>query len=176
MTTEFRYAPRVVMAGYARSAFGLTITVGPLLFLHPASWMAVVLAGGAALFLIYAAGVAVRHSRSFSLGETGIEARGLFGSKIRWDELGAVQLNYYSTHSDRRHGWVELIVRGARDVIRIESSIDGFPAIAGRVAMEATRHGCPLDEDSRVHLAQLGVHVDAQPAAQSRSERGIRHA
>jgi hypothetical protein len=83
MTREFRYAPRVVAAGYARSAFGLIVTLGPLIFLQPAVWLLPVLTVAAGLFLVFTATVAARHTACFVLSATGIAARGLFGATIR---------------------------------------------------------------------------------------------
>jgi hypothetical protein len=176
MTREFRYPPQVVAAGYGRSAFGLSISLGPLLFLQPTAWMIPVLIAGGALFLVYTATVVARHTACFALGDSGIEARGLFGGAIAWSELRSVELNYYSTRNDRSNGWIELVARGARSVIRIESVIDGFPAIAERIAREALKHNVPLDERTRMHLTTIGIDAGALLDLDVRTLRGVGHA
>lgn len=164
------------MAAYARSAIGLGVTLGPLVLLAPASWLSAVLVLGAALFMVYAARSLARHATQIVLSESGIEARGLFGAAIAWDELRSVELNYYTTRSDRTNGWIELIVRGARSAIRIESTLEGFPEIAARVAREALKRDCQLDERSRTHLVLLGVDLGPEAAIGIDALSGARHA
>ena len=153
----FRYTLGSIVAEYARSVIGLAVTLGPLALLEPPAWLSVILAVCAALFLVYAARSVARHSLQIVLDESGIEARGLFGVAIAWEALRSVEVNYYTTHRDGRNGWTELVVRSASSKIRIESTLQGFPGIAARVAREALQRDCQLDDRSRTNLAALGV-------------------
>jgi hypothetical protein len=176
MRQVYRYAPKTVAAAYARSAIGLGATLGPLAALQPAPWLCVVLLVGAALFLVYLAKSVALHTTQVVLDEKGIGAEGLFGATIAWDALRSIQLNYYTTRSDRSNGWVEFVIRGASGLIRIESSLEGFADIVARVAREALRRERPLDDRTRAHFAALGIDLGAQSALGSASSFGARHA
>ena len=152
-----RYPGAVVARAYARSAAGLGATILPLLVLEPAFWLSAVLWFGAALFLVYLARSVALHTTRVVLDEDGIRTEGLFGVSVPWDALRAVSLNYYTTHSDRSQGWIELVVRGPDGTIRLESSLEGFTQIAACVAREALRRDCTLDERTRTHLEVLGI-------------------
>jgi hypothetical protein len=96
------------------------------------------------------------------LDEAGIRAKGPLGAPIRWENLRALRLDYYSTRSDREGGWMQLRLRDAQRTIRIDSEIDGFVDLAGAVAAEARRRGADLDHSTRANLELLGI---ADPAA-----------
>jgi hypothetical protein len=172
----YRYAPTTIAAAYARSVFGLAVTLGPLVALQPASWLGVVLVLGAALFLIYAAKSVARHSTRVVVDAAGIRTEGLFGVTIGWDALRAVEMNYYTTRSDGSGGWIELLVRGSGGLIRIESSLEGFTQIAARVAQEAIKRNRPLDDRARTHMRALGITLVEEESGDTDSFSGARHA
>lgn len=155
-------------AQYARGAMGLALTAGPLALLRPAPAVAWALGAGAVLFLVYCARSVLRHLTRIDLVGDGIVVRGPFGAAIRWEELRSVRLDYYATQRDRSGGWMQLVLRGARRSISIDSGITGFADIAREAAREAARRGRTLDERTRVHLAVLGIGPDALPDAPRR--------
>ena len=111
---RYRYSARAIAADCARGAGGLALSAGLLWFARPAAALAWVLGAAAALFLVYFARAVVRHLTQIELDETGISASGPLGAVIRWDELRSLQLNYYTTRSDRSGGWMQLDLRGSR--------------------------------------------------------------
>ena len=159
MKRTYRYSRAVIARAYARSAVGLGATLIPLLMLEPALWVGGVLLPVAGLFLVYLAKWIGRHTASMVLDEQGIKVQGLYGVDIEWDDLRAVQLNYYTTRNDRSHGWIELVVRGTLGVVRVESDLQGFEDIVARVVHEAVRRDCALDDRTRLHLGVLGINA-----------------
>lgn len=157
MTRSYRYRGGALAADYARGATGIALTLGPLAFMQPAPLVSGALAVGAALFLVYCARSVLRHLTRFELDEVGVAARGPRRAVIRWDDLRSLRLNYYAMHRDRKGGWMQLVLRGMRHSISIDSGVTGFADIAGTAAREASRRGRPLDERTRAHLRVLGI-------------------
>lgn len=157
----FQYPIRALAAEYLRSVIGVAATAGPLLFAQPALFPALILTGGATLFLVYFARTVCRQLTRIALDEAGISARGPLGASIRWDALRALQLEYYSTRSDREEGWMQLKLRDERSTIRIDSGIGDFAQLAGVAATQAVRRGVALDDASRANLAALGIRTES---------------
>ena len=102
----FRYPVRALAADYARAATGGALFLGALAWLDPALVVGWFLAAGAALFLVYFARTVCRQLTRIELDEAGIRARGPLGAAIRWGELRALRLDYYSTRRDQEGGWM----------------------------------------------------------------------
>jgi len=157
VTGPRRYPWRSLWPDYAGSAVGLACALGPLAFVAPAAPIAWALAATAALFLVYFGRTLCRQLTQFELDEAGIRARGPFGGVIRWEDLRALRLAYYSTRRDREGGWMQLRLRDARRTIRIESDLDGFVELVRASAGQARRRGVDLDEPTRANLQALGI-------------------
>jgi hypothetical protein len=151
------YSWRRLLPDYAGSAVGLACSLGPLAFAMPAPPIAWLLAAIAGLFLVYFGRTLCRQLTQFELDEAGIRARGPFGAVIRWEDLRALRLDYYSTRRDREGGWMQLRLRDARHTIRIESDLEAFVDLVRAVALEARRRGIDLDEPTRANLRALGL-------------------
>ena len=162
MTRTFRYPARALLADYARGAFGLSVCASLIFLVKPAPAVASLLAAVAILFLVYFARTVCRQLTHIELDETGIRAKGPLGAPIRWEDLRALRLEYYSTRGDREGGWMQLRLRDAQRTIRIDSEVDGFVELAVAVAAEARRRGADLDQSTRANLELLGI---ADPAA-----------
>jgi hypothetical protein len=89
------------------------------------------------------------------LDEAGIRAEGPLGAAIRWDELRALRLDYYSTRADRERGWMQLKLADAQHTIRIDSDLEGFAQVAERAALEAARLDLALDPGTLNNLVAL---------------------
>jgi len=154
---SYRYPWRALASDHLRGGLGVAATLGPLAFVHPAPALAWILAGLAALFLVYSARTVCRQLTTIELDETGIRASGPLGAGVRWDELRSMRLDYYSTRRDREGGWMQLKLRGAGRAMRIDSEIEHFAELVRAAAGEARRHGHQLDQDSRDNLKMLGL-------------------
>lgn len=170
----YRYPLRAVAGECALGGLGLALTLGPLGLMGPAPVPSAVLAAAAVLFLVYCGRAVARYFRYFELDNCGITARGPLGAAIRWEELRAMRLSYYTTWRDRAvdrtpdrapdrtAGWMQLELRGARRSIGVDSALMGFDELAAVAAREASRRGHRLDERTRSNLAALGISVGAE--------------
>lgn len=165
MIRSFHYPLRSVSLDYAGSAIGLACSLGPLAYVQPAAAVAWTLAAAAAIFLVYFGRTVCRQLTHIELDEAGIRARGPLGAAIRWEDLRALRLDYFSTRRDREEGWMQLRLRSAQRTIRIDSEVDGFADIARAAAAEAGRRGADVDEATRANLRALGIaQGPAEPA------------
>jgi hypothetical protein len=156
VTQRYRYPLGAVIIEVMQGAAGFALTVGVLRFAQPAGLLIWVLAAAAGLFLVYFARAVVRYLTRFELDERGIRALGPQARDIAWPNLRGLRLDHYTTRSDRSGGWMQLVVRGARGSIRIDSSLEGFDRLAVALAEEATRSGCPFDASTRANYRALG--------------------
>ena len=158
--TILRYPPAALAGDYARAAAGLAMTLPPLLLLDLAAWAGVPLGLAALLFAAYAARTAQRHATRVVMDEDGVRAEGPFGGAVRWDALSGLRLRYYATRRDRTDGWLVLaLIGGGR--VRVDSTLDGFDALAERAAEAARRNGLALDRTTQENLLALGMEPDA---------------
>ena len=155
MSRIYRYPARALAADYARSVVGAGIFLGGLASLEPAPAIAWILTAGAALFLVYFGRTVCRQLTRIELDENGIRASGPLGAAIRWADLRALRLDYFSTRRDQEEGWMQLRLRGARGTIRVDSGIAGFAELARASVSQAQRIGLELDETTRANLALL---------------------
>jgi hypothetical protein len=157
VSPPLHYSWRALLPGYAGSAIGLAFSLAPLALVHPAGPVAWVLAAAAALFLVYFGRTVCRQLAYFELDQTGIRVRGPLGAAIRWADLRALRLDYYSTRRDREGGWMQLRLRDTQRTIRIDSELEGFVELVRVVVLEARRRGIDLDEPTRANLDVLGL-------------------
>lgn len=161
MSFARRYPWRALLPGYAGSAIGFALSLGPLAFVHPAAPVAWLLAAAAALFLVYFGRTVCRQLTHIELDENGIRAKGPLGATIRWEDLRSVRLGYYSTRRDpegrtMQGGWMQLTLRDAQHTIRIDSELESFAEVVRAASAEALRRGLSLDESTHRNLKALG--------------------
>jgi hypothetical protein len=149
------YPLRALGLDYAGAAAGLGVSLGLIVFLRLAAPIAWIAAATAALFLVYFARTVCRQLTRIVLDEAGIRAEGPLGAAIRWDELRALRLDYYSTRADRERGWMQLKLADAQHTIRIDSDLEGFAQVAERAALEAARLDLALDPGTLNNLVAL---------------------
>jgi len=154
---SFRYPHQALRSAYALACTGMAIGFGPLLFAQPALLFRWLLGTMGVLFLVYFARTVVRQRTRIEIDASGIGARGPLGAEIRWDDVRAVTLSYYSTRPDRSGGWMEFIVKGPRRTIRVESTLDGFVELVGETLRETRGRGIEPDERTRTNLRALGL-------------------
>ncbi len=155
MKAAFHYPLRALAFDYAGSIAGLACTFGLIVSVRLATSVAWVLGAAAALFLVYFGRTVCRQLTHIELDEAGIRARGPLGGAIRWAELRSVQLEYYSTRTDREGGWMQLKLRDAQRTIRIDSELEGFVAVVDRAAQAAAQRGLALDAATAGNLESL---------------------
>ncbi|MCX7961700.1 MAG: hypothetical protein N2653_09025 [Burkholderiales bacterium] len=150
-----RYPARSLAADYARAAAGIALCGALLGLAAPARAVAVAAAAAGALFLLYFARTVCRQLTCVAWDETGIRVRGPLGAEIRWAELRAMRLRYYSTRGDREGGWMQLRLQDSSRTVRIDSDLPGFADLARAAAAAAARSGVELDAASAANLRAL---------------------
>jgi hypothetical protein len=164
MATEHRYPSEALWADYARAGAGLAATVGPLLLVPVADWIAVLLGGLAILFAVFGWRTLERQRTRILVDEAGIAVAGPHRRQAAWNAIEAVQLRYYSTKRDRSNGWMHLRLESPGGRIRIDSTIDDFGTIAQHAAAAVRSRELPVDEVTRANFRALGAPVDDLPA------------
>jgi hypothetical protein len=155
--TRHVYPTSAMLGDYARAAVGLVPT-GAMLAITPlGTTPAAVLGGFVALFAVFGIRTALRHGTRVEMTEAALRASGPLRASIRWSELDRMKLAYYSTHRDRRGGWMQLDLRAGSSTLRVDSCIEGFTELVAASAKAAEMRGLPLDGATLANLASLGV-------------------
>lgn len=160
--SRHRYPARALAPDYLRSAAGLAISGGPLLFLPLAPAMAWILGALGLLFAFHGLRTALRQATRIECEAHGIAARGLgatnIGAKrIRWTDLQALRLRHFSTRRDGSGGWMQLVLKGPACTIRVESTIVGFEEIVSCATVAARVGGLDLPAATLGNLDVLGL-------------------
>ena len=165
--TEHRYPPSAMVSDYLVSGAGLALTVPPLaMFELPA--LTVWILGPMSLgFAIHGIGVARRqHTR------VGTDEDGVWFSpprrRIAWNEVTRFGLSYFSTRRDGARGWMELKLASPAATLRVDSRLERFNELVGRVWTAASRCGVEPDPTTRANLEALGMAAgepDSGPSA-----------
>jgi len=162
--TRHAYPTSALFGDYLRAAAGFFPTIA-VLATAPAGFIEATMLGGfAALFAMFGARTALRHSTCFEATETGLRASGLLPNSISWSELDRMKLAYYSTRRDERGGWMQLKLRAGWSILRVDSRIEGFSELVRVSAEAAEMRGLSLDPATSANLQALGVGLRATTA------------
>ena len=112
-------------------------------------------AAAALLFALHGTRTALRHLSVVECGEEGIRLRGPIPKSIRWSELSGLRLRYFSARRDRERGWMQLVLKGSKSTLRVESTLAGFGDIVARAAEAAAAAGLNLSPATLGNLERL---------------------
>ncbi|WP_207455608.1 PH domain-containing protein [Azospirillum sp. SYSU D00513] len=153
-----RYPAGSLLADHARAAGGLGLTAGPLALLEVSPWIALPMGLCAGLFALFGARSLLRHGARFALDGEGVRQEGPFGSRyLRWSELSGLSLRYYALRRGGNDGWMQMTLSSHGARIRLDSTLDGFDAIAERAARAALRNGVPMTPATLENFLALGI-------------------
>jgi hypothetical protein len=157
--SRHRYDVATIRADYLRAAFGLAFTMGPVLLLDPAPVLAWVLIVLAILFAWFALRTGLRQQRWVEMSDEQLTLHGPFARRITWSELSRVRLAYYAPRrrSGGGRGWMQLTLNGPGGPIRIDSTLEGFKAIAEHAAQAARNIPLEFDQVTHTNFAALDV-------------------
>jgi hypothetical protein len=162
-----RYPTRALVGDYARAGAGLAMTLGPLLLVTPGPVMIAALGGVGTLFLVFGVRTWRRQMTRIEVTEDGIAAEATGGrlrrTVISWRDLSGLKLKYYSTRRDRREGWLQMSLKADNRMVRLDSSLDDFLAVARRAAEAARLNGLRLSPATIGNLGALGIAIPADP-------------
>lgn len=149
-----RYPLRAMVPDYARAALGLAGTGALLLGTDPSPLASILCAALGALFATLGVQAGLRHLRALDVSDAGIRAVP-GGDRLAWNSLTGVKLGYFSLRRDGRRGWLELKLRFGRHILRLDSRLEGFAAVARRAVREAEHADVALDRATVENLRML---------------------
>jgi hypothetical protein len=169
-----RYPLATLYADYLRAAFGLALTLGPLLLLELADVVVVPLVALGLVFAWFGMRTALRHLSRVELSESAIAVRGPVPRHLAWGDLEVMKLAYYAPRRSRDDGWLQLTLRGAGGrSLRLDSTLAGFDQVLGMASRAARAKALPRDAATHANLAALGLEAaDGREAALPVSSRG----
>jgi hypothetical protein len=159
------YPPDAVRADYARAGLGLGLCGLPLAVIDLPLAITVVLALAVGLFAFYGLRTAAQQSMNLRATDDAIQSSGWRRVRLAWGELSSVSLAYYSIRREGGEGWMQLRLTGKGGTLRIESTLDGFDAIARKAIRSAADNGLELDRTTRANLHLLGLSVPGEEDA-----------
>ncbi len=164
--TELRYPLRALWASYLRAAVGVGMMTALMVTAQPGATGAVVLIGLAAVFLVYGLRTALRHATRYGFDDRGVMAIGPISRAIEWGDVVNVKLSYYTTKRDGyttkrdgTSGWWKLDITVRQSTMRIDSTLDGFGALAERCVREARARDVELSPTTIENLQPLGIEL-----------------
>lgn len=155
--TELRYPAAVLRGDFARSGAGLLFTLGPLAAVPPASPAGIVLAGLAVLFAAFGVRTWARRRMSVTVDTDSLNISGLAPKILEWKRLSRLEMRYYATRKALGQGWMQVTLGSDGVVVRLDSTLEGFPAIVRRAAQAAAENGVALSLATRENLRGFGV-------------------
>ncbi|MGH6913438.1 MAG: hypothetical protein ACREH3_06990 [Geminicoccales bacterium] len=175
--SRHRYPLTRLYLDYLRVAFGLALTIGPLLLLDLATAVTWLLSGLALLFGWFGLRTGLRQLSWIELSPDAIAVHGPLARQLSWERLAGVKLAYYAPRGGRssrrsaverddrnggRSGWLQLTLRAAPGrPIRVESTLDGFDQVLRHALAAVARKQLVLDPTTLANLAALGLDRDA---------------
>jgi hypothetical protein len=162
--TDHRYPLNRIMGDYFVGGSGALMSGGVLALAPTVLYVDVLCGGLMGLFLVFTLFTAFRHRLRIAVDAEGVRATGGRVRSIRWGEVDAVTLRYFSTRRSRKNGWMTLTIGGAGRRLAIESHLEGFEVVARHAAGAAAARRLTLDPATRSNFAALEIDVPG-PAA-----------
>ncbi|MFQ5994481.1 MAG: hypothetical protein ACE5K1_05255 [Acidiferrobacterales bacterium] len=168
---KYRYPFEHLAGDYLRAVIGFTLMLAVVLFASLPQIVILIFAALAAVFLGFGIQTALRHHTQISVTDEDISAAPR-GVRLRWSELTAVELDYYSTTKDKRDGWMQLTLRSRQKKLQIDSRIEGFEDISRRAGTAALNNGLTLNPTSVANFATFGIGASAGPNEKGTGRHG----
>ena len=151
-----RYPERALKWEMAKGGIGVAACVGVVFVLQPATWLAVPLLVIAALFGTYVTQQLGRLPLRFAVDDVGVtRIKGGQRTPFRWNELEEFRLNYYPNGRKAAMGMLVVVLRNGRGRLKVDSTLDQFPALLARAAEAARERRLELHPTTQANLAQL---------------------
>ena len=138
----------------------MLLTLVPLTAVPVASIAGVVLSLLGVLFVLFAGHTWFRSRTVVQLSDQGLAITALRYKNISWQDVASLNVRYFATKRDRSQGWMQLTLKSADTTLRLESSLEGFEAIARKAARAASHLGLPLSSSTLENLRALDLPTD----------------
>jgi hypothetical protein len=157
--SEHRYPRSAIWADYGRAAAGIVATATPLGVVELGAIANTLLSVVALLFTVHALRTAVKQRLVVTCSESKLTFSGIKTKKLTLKALHTLDLRYYALNRERTRGWMQLTLKGDGMVCRLESSLDGFDALARQATDAALENGVVLSPATLANLQSLGIKV-----------------
>ena len=157
IVTTYNYSARRIFSDYVRTVLGMVLTVVPLSLPELHTFFYALFGTAFILFSIYGIATVKRHVTQIHVTDQGVSLQGLGSATINWPDISGLRLAYFSTRRDGSDGWLQLVVTGARQTIKIDSRLNGFQTIARLVVNRAEANHLTLDPATIDNLVALGI-------------------
>jgi len=164
---EYRYSTAALRADLVRAGIGFVLCATPIALVSLETWLALLLAAAAGLFVLFGARAWLRRGVRVAIDEAGITATGMTSASLSWSDLERFKLSYFSTRRDRSNGWMQLNLRGPSGRLSVDSNLEGFEDVCARAFHAATDNDVELSSASLLNLAELGLVSESSPNLQS---------
>lgn len=155
--TVLRYPRAAIRGDFVRGGAGLALSLGPLVAVPPTSAAGLLLSGLAILFATFAARTWVRQRMTVTLDTDSLFIAGFAPKKFAWESLSGLEMRYYAITKARDQGWMQVTLRSEGVVVRLDSTLEGFPAIIRHAAAAAAANGVALSPATQENLQGFGV-------------------
>jgi len=166
---ELRYPTNRLTADWVRTACGLGIGFGMLLFAPITWWTGIIFGSIALLFLYFGRRTLEKRLQRIAISEDGLWVRDLRDRVLPWPQVRLLRLRYYGSKrqhekmkagDERTSGFMEMTLAAGDQRVKFDSALDGFALIAWRAAQAAREAGLSLDPASAGNLLDIGVDPD----------------
>lgn len=138
----------------------------------PQSVIFALLTGLGLLFAWFGANTFWRQQIEIELDHSGIVQRNRWlpgrRRKIPWADITELRLRYYSTRRDQSEGWMLLTIKGHGEQVRVDSKLNGFPALVRQTLAAAESCGIAMDAATRINAAQLDTLANSRGQGRER--------
>lgn len=155
------YGLNALKGDYIRAAVGLALTGGPLVAADTGRLGMAALSLFALIFLSFGVQTALRHGSRIRANEEGLSVEGPIKKTIAWRDVRSIGLRYYTMTRGGGAGWMQLKLKGGGVSISIESTVEKFTELVGRVVRETKGRGIDPDPATINNMRALGVTVSS---------------
>ena len=154
--TQHRYPPSAMVSDCVMSGAGLVLTATPLAMLDLPALTLWILGLLALCFAVHGLGMVRRHRLRVETDDHGLSFSPPH-RRIDWNEITRFGLAYFSTRRDGARGWMELKIGTHATTLRVDSRLERFTELVGRVWNAVARRGLEVDPTTRANLEALGM-------------------
>ncbi|MEO1191113.1 MAG: hypothetical protein AAFY02_05120 [Pseudomonadota bacterium] len=168
-----RYPRKSLIGDWIRTACGLGIGAGMLLFTPLTWWTGLIFGPITLLFAYFGRRTVERQFQEVAMNDQGLWVRDLRQRGLQWQSLTALRLRFYGSRRQHRKlkageeesgGFLELTVTAGATRLRFDSSLEGFSLLAWRAAEAARSEGLTLDPATAGNLLDIGIDPDQDSA------------
>lgn len=156
-----RYDRKTLIGDFIKAGSGGAVAVFFLVIGGLPDWLAIGLGATVALFLVYLVRTALKQRTMISfdgdLIVQTVSGFAFFDRQIPVDQLTNFDLKYFSTRRDGENGWWQLKLEGTASKISVESDIEGFDDLIGKLWDCSRLRGLATNRATLANVKALGL-------------------